>query len=172
MAPREILPIFLLSIVIIALIGTIGYFQTQTDNAHKQASNLEVQLNSLQNPTYNVTIANVSAADSWSPIVGLTLEKTFYITIKNNGDTDIGVLTTKTEVFDNGNVTNSGELFTDTITPPQLSFLHANESALIYVDVYANLGVSLDGKNVVFTLILDTTVLDKCTLNLGSRVTL
>lgn len=157
-ARREIFPIFLLSIIIIALVSTIGYFQTQIDN-------LEAQLNSLQNPIYNVSIANVSAGSWWNP-VGMTLMKTFYITIKNNGDSDIGGLTFKSEILDNGTVSNSGEFSAET-NSPQLGILHANESWVINMDVFTSYSISRAGKSVVVTLMLDEAVLDECTLNLS-----
>lgn len=163
---REIFPIFLLLIIIIALVGSIVYFQKQTDNAREHASNLESQLNNLQNPTYNVTIANVSAG-SWGNPVGMALGKQFYFTIRNNGETDIGGLMTEFVILDNGNVSNSDEFEVRMYSPEQFGIIHAHESTVISVDVMTSYSVSRAGKSLVVTLMLDTIVLDERTLNLA-----
>jgi hypothetical protein len=163
---RETLPIFMLLIIITALVSSAWYFQKQIDNAHEQANNLQIQLNELQNPIYNLTIENVST-DSWGIFVGLTLGKTFNITIRNNGDRDVGGLTTKFNFLDNGNLTNSSDFGVGVAYPQQLGVLHPNESIVIIAVVMTNWDNPRAGKSLVIDLMLDQTVLDEYIISLA-----
>ena len=164
---KEILPFLLLLIVIIALACSIGYFQKQIDDARKQSINLEAQLSDLQNPTYNVTIANVSST-SWGNPVGMALDKSFYITIKNNGDRDVGGLITEFKILADGNVTNNDDFEVILSSPSQFGVLHVQESKVISVWILTSYDVSRAGKSLAVTLMLDEVVLDECELSLAA----
>lgn len=163
---KEILP-FLLLIVIIALACSIGYFQKQIDDANKQSINLEAQLSDLQNPTYNVTIANVSST-SWGNPAGMALDKTFYLTIKNNGDRDVGGLITEFKILADGNVTNNDDFEVMLFSPMQFGVLHVQESKVVSVGILTSYDVSRAGKSLAVTLMLDEVVLDECELSLAA----
>jgi len=164
---KEILPFFLLLIVIIALACSMWYFQKQIGDANKQSINLEAQLSDLQNPTYNVTIANVSSA-SWGNPAGMALDKTFYITIKNNGDRDVGGLMIEFKILADGNVTNNDEFQVIIFSPMQFGVLHVQESKVVSVGILTSYDVSRAGKSLAVTLMLDEFVLDECELSLAA----
>jgi hypothetical protein len=183
---KEIVP-FLLLIVIVALVYSIWLFQNQTINAQKQTvdlqnqlayyenltdtletrvSNLESQLRDLQNPIYNVTIATVSSTP-WSPLVGVTMDKLIYITVKNIGVRDIGGFTIEFKTLSDGNVSDCCEI--SMIEPEQVGVLHVQESIVLTAQALSNVGVSFAGKSVVITLMLDKAVLDERTMPLSNN---
>jgi type II secretory pathway pseudopilin PulG len=177
---RKEIAMFLMLIVIFALVYSIWLFQNQTSDAQKQTvdlqnqlayyenstdtlqtrvSNLETQLRDLQNPIYNVTIANVSSTP-WVPMVGLAVDKGIYITVKNIGVTDVGGFTIEFKPPSD----TSCEI--SLIEPEQIGVLHVQESIVLTAHAISTVGVSFEGKSVVITLMLDETVLDERTVPL------
>jgi hypothetical protein len=182
---KEIFPLLLI-IVIIALVCSMWFFQTQIADAEKQSvdlqnqlsdyenstntlqtrvSNLESQLDDLQNLIYNATIANVSSTP-WTPIVGVAMDKLIYITVKNIGDRDIGGFTVEFKTLSDGNATDCCEI--SLIEPEQIGVLHVQESMVLTAQALSDVGVSFAGKSLVITLMLDKTVLDERTLPLSA----
>ena len=180
---RKEIVTFLLLIVIFSLVYPVWLFQTQITDAQKQAlslqnqlaeyenstrtlqtrvSNLEAQLRELQNPvysTYNVTIVYVSSTP-WTPVVGVTMGKRIYITIKNVGVSDIGGLTIDFKTHpDNSKIS--------LVEPEQIGVLHVQESIILTAEAFGNVGVEFSGSSLVVTLMLDETVLDEHTLPLS-----
>jgi hypothetical protein len=164
---KEMFPFFLLLIVIIVLVCSIWSFQRQIDDARERASNLEAQLSDLQNPTYNVTITNVTSTNWYFP-AGMAYSKRFDITIKNIGDRDFGGLTIEFKILTNGNVTENEDFSVSLVSPKQLGVLHVQESTAIGVGVLTNFSVSRAGKSLVVTLMLDGVVMDECELSLAT----
>jgi len=175
---------FLLLIVIFSLVYLVWLFQTQITDAQKQTlslqnqlaeyenstdtlqtrvSNLEAQLRELQNPilsTYNVTIVYVSSTP-WTPVVGVTMGKRIYITIKNVGVSDIGGLTIDFKTHPD----NSCKI--SLVEPEQIGVLHVQESIVLTADAFGNVGVEFSGSSLVVSLMLDETVLDERTVPLS-----
>ncbi len=142
----------------------ITYYDNLTDTIQTQVSNLEAKLYDLQNPKYNVTITNVSST-SWMNLVGMSLSKEFYVTIKNLGDRDIGGLTIDFKILTNGKVADQ-DGFDVSLASPMLGVLNPQESKVITVWVNTGYSVSTSGKSIAVTLMLDKTVLDTQTLSL------
>lgn len=182
---RKEIVTFLILIVIVALVYSIWFFQTQITDAQKQTlslqnqlayfenstdtlqtrvSNLEAQLRDLQNPIYNVTISTVSSTP-WSPLVGVAMDKLIYITVTNIGVRDIGGFTIEFKTISDGNVTDYCEI--SMIEPQQIGVLHVQESMVLTAQAFSNVGVSFAGKSVVITLLLDKAVLDERTVPLS-----
>jgi hypothetical protein len=175
----KIVPALLL-IIIITLAYSLQFFQTEinmaqnqasiletqleqyknsTSNIQKDVSALEIQLYSLQNPVYNVTIANVTST-GWMPLVSVTVENGFYITIKNTGVRDVGGLTFQFYVLDNnGSVWDSQDYSVGLVGPMQLGVLHVQEFAVIQAAITSHVGVSFEGKSFQVIVLYDKTVL-------------
>jgi cell division septum initiation protein DivIVA len=184
---KKIIP-FLLLTAIIALAYSLWVFQNQITDAQKQAdalqdqlayyenststlqtrvNSLEAQLRDLQNPTYTVTIENISST-GWGVLGGVTVDDNFFITIRNTGVRDVGGLTFRFKILDNGTVWDNRYYDVGMIAPEQLGVLHVQESAVITARILSSVGVSFGGKTLVVTVMLDKTVLDERTLTLPS----
>ncbi len=143
----------------------IEYYETLTGAIQTQVSTLEAKLYDLQNPNYNVTMSNVSST-SWMNLVGVTLSKEFYITVKNLGDRDVGGLTIDFKILTNGKVADQDD-FDVYLERPLLGVLNPQESQVITVGVNTGYSVYTSvGKSIAVTLMMDKTVLDTQTLSL------
>jgi hypothetical protein len=187
-AMRKEIAQFLLLIVIVALAYSMWNFQVQTTEAQKQTTDLqnqltdyensthtlqtqvndlEAQLLGLQNPTFNVTIEDISS-EPWFVPVGVAMFKEISVTIRNVGVRDVGGLTFEFKILANGTVWDSGSYEVGMAAPDQLGVLHVQESAVIKAEIRSSLGVSFAGKTFVVTVMLDKTVLDEGTLPLSA----
>jgi hypothetical protein len=185
---RKAIAPFLLLIVIAALACTMQNFQMQTAEAQTnaihlqnqllisenssralqaQVDSLEAQLLSLQNPTYNVTITDISS-EPWYVPVGVAMFKQISITVKNIGVRDVGGVTFEFRLLEDGRVWNSESYEIAMIAPDQLGILHVGESIIVKAEIRSGLNVSFAGKTSAVTVMLDNTVLSEGTLPLSA----
>jgi hypothetical protein len=141
--------------------------KNSTITSQRQVDDLKTQLNSLQNPIYNVTIENITST-AWGVLGGLTVDKGFSITIKNTGVRDVGGLTFEFNILDNGTVWKSQDYEVGLTGPLQLGVLHVQESVVINARILSSVGVSFGGKTFEIIMLLDNTILDERSVVLES----
>jgi hypothetical protein len=145
----------------------LTYIKNSTNTIQKQVDILKTHLNDLQNPVYNVTIESITST-AWGVLGGLEVDKEFSITIKNTGVRDVGGLTFKFNILDNGTVWESQDYEVGLTAPLQLGVLHVQESVVINAGILSSVGVSFGGKAFEVIILLDKTVLDERSVILES----
>jgi len=141
----------------------LEHYKNSTSSIQKEVDILINQLTNLKNPVYNVTIESITST-GWGTLVGLEVDNGFYITIKNTGIKDVGGLTFKFNVLDNGTIWESQAFSVGLISPLQLGVLHVQESAVIVARLESHVGVSFGGKALQVIVMYDETVLDECSI--------
>ncbi len=184
---KAIVPV-LLTVAIAALAFSTWFFQGQTTDAQKQVADLqnqlisyenststlqtqvdslETQLHDLQNQTHNVRIENVTSSQ-WGNLVGLAVDQSFFIAVKNIGVRDVGGLVFEFKILVNGTVWDSPDYEVGMISPEQFGVLHVQESRVVRAELVSHVGVSFAGKTLAITVTWDNTVLDEKMVPLSS----
>ena len=147
----------------------VANYENLTDILQAQASNLEAQVNDLQNPIDNVTFTAISVgpwyAGAYAPP---PYSKDINITLQNLGTRSIGGVTLDFKV--EGNITNIDQ-FSIVVISSQLGVIHVLESKNMTVRLMASTTdrtAALSKCRLVITLLLDKSVLDRQTVTIGA----
>ena len=147
----------------------VANYENLTDILQAQASNLEAQVNDLQNPIDNVTFTAISVgpwyAGAYAPP---PYSKDINITLQNLGTRSIGGVTLGFKV--EGNTTNIDQ-FSIVVISSQLGVIHVLESKNMTVRLMASTTdrtAALSKCRLVITLLLDKSVLDRKTVTIGA----
>jgi len=140
------------------------YYENQTADLQNQVNQLQIEVNNLQtqinnyssiiqNRTNKVAITSFYKT-MWLPVVGMTFQRFFYVTVCNVGTNNVSGLTL--DIKSKGN---------STILMHTIDLLNAGESKQIKGYILAGLD-DID-QQLVATLVLDGVVLDEKELPIG-----
>jgi uncharacterized protein YlxW (UPF0749 family) len=146
----------------------IAYYENMTDTLQTQASDLEAQINRLQDPIDNVTFTAISVGPWYTGAYAPPpYSKDINITLQNIGTRKIGGVTLDFKV--EGNTTNI-DPFSIAVISGQLGVLHVQESKSMAVRLITptiDLTQALEDCQLIITLMLDKEVLDRKTVTIG-----